>query len=101
MTSPWQGEIPRVAIRQPVVPPLYESKDGYTIARDLAKKLKLVRIFPCRALEDKIKGQCKHWNLSYDELSTKGFISIPIHRMPTSRRKINRPSERSQEDRAR
>ncbi len=72
-----KGKSLGVAIRKPVVPPLYESRDGYTIARDLAKKLKLVEYFPAENLEDKIKGQCKHWNLSYDELSTKGFISIP------------------------
>ena len=30
---------PFVSLRQPVVEPMYESKDGYTIARELAKKL--------------------------------------------------------------
>jgi len=59
------------------------------------KQIETRRILPAENLEDKIKGQCKLWKLSYDELSTKGFIAFLIHRMPTSRRKISRPSEPS------
>jgi thiosulfate reductase/polysulfide reductase chain A len=58
------------------VSPMYESKDGYTIARELARKLDLADYFPWETLEAKIKAQCKLWKVDYEELSSKGCIRI-------------------------
>jgi thiosulfate reductase/polysulfide reductase chain A len=66
-----------VSIRKAAVKPMHDTKDGYSIAKGLADRLGVGEYFPAPTLEDKIKGQCKAWNLSYDELSTKGFIAIP------------------------
>lgn len=63
-----------LAMGKAAVPPLYESRDGYTIARELAKKLNLADYFPWETLEDKIKAQCKLWKIDYEELSTKGCM---------------------------
>jgi thiosulfate reductase / polysulfide reductase chain A len=72
-----KGKSLGVAIRMPAVQPLYESRDGYSIARDLAVRLKLGDYFPAATLEEKIKKQCQAWGISYDELVKKGFISVP------------------------
>ena len=45
-------------MRRAVVSPMYESRDGYTIARELAKKLNLADYFPWATIEDKIKARC-------------------------------------------
>lgn len=58
------------------VQPMYESKDGYTIARELAKKLGLADYFPWETAEDKIKAQCKLWKIDYEELSQKGYMDF-------------------------
>jgi len=42
--TPWRE--PFVAIRQPVVPPMYESKPGWWIAKELAKRMDLGAYFP-------------------------------------------------------
>ncbi|MEN6438594.1 MAG: molybdopterin-dependent oxidoreductase [Syntrophobacter sp.] len=65
-----------VTMGRAAVQPLYESKDGYTIARELAKKLGLADYFPWESLEAKIKSQCKLWKIDYDELSKKGFMEM-------------------------
>jgi thiosulfate reductase/polysulfide reductase chain A len=58
------------------VKPMYESKDGYTIARELAKRLGLADYFPWETVEDKIKEQCKLWKIDYEELSKKGYMDF-------------------------
>lgn len=71
-----RGRYLGVCMGRPAVKPLHESKDGYTIARELALKLKLADYFPWETLEDKIKMQCGLWNIDYEELSKKGYIQF-------------------------
>lgn len=71
-----------ISIRKPAIPAMYESRDGYSIARDLAIKLKLGDYFPAVKLEDKLKKQCAAWGVNYDELSVKGFIGVPNSAKP-------------------
>ncbi len=42
--TPWRE--PFLSIRQPVVPPMYESKPGWWIAKELGKRLGLAEYFP-------------------------------------------------------
>lgn len=65
-----------ITMGEAAVKPLYESRDGYTIARELAKKLGLADYFPWESLEAKIKAQCKLWKIDYDELRTKGYMKF-------------------------
>jgi len=58
------------------VRPLYESKEGYTIARELAGKLNLADYFPWETLEEKIEEQCRLWNVDYEELARKGYYQF-------------------------
>lgn len=65
-----------VSMGKAAMKPLYESRDGYSIARDLAGRLGLAGCFPWETLEDKIRARCRLWKIDYWELSRKGFLSF-------------------------
>ena len=68
-----RGRYLSVSMGKAAVMPLYESKDGYTIAKEIAKRLDLADYFPWETLEDKIKEQCKSWKIDFDELCKSGY----------------------------
>ena len=72
-----KGKSLTVSLRQPVVEPLYESKPGWWIAKELSKRLGLADYFPWNTYEDKIKSQCSLWEINYEELKKVGTITIP------------------------
>lgn len=72
-----RGKSLGLTYRKAAIKPMYESRDGYTIARELAKKLDIAEYFPWETVEDKVKAQCAEWKLDCGELEKKGFISIP------------------------
>ena len=70
---------PFIAIRQPVVPPMYESKPAWWMAKELSKRIKingetLEKYFPYKHLEEKIKNEVETSGYSYVELKEKGAI---------------------------
>jgi thiosulfate reductase/polysulfide reductase chain A len=67
----------RMALRQPVVPPMYESKPPWLIAKELCNKLDLGEYVPYNTLEEKLREQAAKWNLDYEELMDKGCIAVP------------------------
>jgi thiosulfate reductase/polysulfide reductase chain A len=66
-----------VAIRQPVIKPMYESREGWWIAKEIAKRLGLGDYFPWNTFEDYIKAKCLAAKIDYEELKKKGYIQIP------------------------
>ena len=75
-----ENRLPYVALRRPVIAPLYDSKPGYWIARELAKRIKvkgksLERFFPHRTLRDKLKAKAKASNFSFDTIMNTGVIT--------------------------
>jgi len=65
-----------VAIRQPVVEPMYETKPPWLIAKELCTKLGLEQFVPYNTLEDKLKKVAASWNIDYRELSEKGYVPL-------------------------
>ncbi|MFZ0052436.1 MAG: molybdopterin-dependent oxidoreductase [Desulfobaccales bacterium] len=65
-----------VTMSMAAVKPMYESQDGYFMARELAKRLGLADYFPWETVEDKIKAQCQLWKIDYAELSRKGYMEF-------------------------
>lgn len=63
---------PAIALRMPAVEPMYDSKPGYWIARELSLKLGLGAWFPYEKLEDLIDWQLKQAGSSLDELKKTG-----------------------------
>jgi thiosulfate reductase/polysulfide reductase chain A len=66
-----------VALRQPVIEPLYESRPAWWIGSELCKALKLNDYSLKGTWEERMKREAKLWNIDYNELADKGYISIP------------------------
>ena len=67
---------PFVAIRQPVIEPLYESKPGWWIAKQLAKRLGLEGFFPWDTPEQHLAAMVEPLELNMRELHTRGAIAF-------------------------
>ena len=77
-----KGRSLTVSLRQPAVAPLYESKPGWWIAKEIAGRLGLGEYFPWNTLEEKLKGQCEFWGVNYEELKRVGTITVPNSAAP-------------------
>ena len=74
---------PYIAIRQPVVEPLYQSKPGWWIAKNLAKRIKvngesLEKYFPHKDMKEKLEKEAKINNFSFVEIEKKGAITRKV-----------------------
>jgi len=66
-----------VSIRQPAVEPMYESKPGWWIAKELGTRLGLGEHFPYAHYQEYIKKQCAVMGVDYEQLRTEGTIVVP------------------------
>jgi thiosulfate reductase/polysulfide reductase chain A len=76
-----------VAIRQPAVEPMYETKPAWWIGNELCKKLGLndyaVKGNGMDAWEGRMRRQAEAWGIDYDQLSKDtGYVSIPGSEKP-------------------
>ncbi|GFO61901.1 nitrate reductase [Geomonas silvestris] len=72
-----KGRSLSISLRQPALQPLYDSKPGWWIAKQIANRLDLGDYFPWQTLEEKIQAQCALWGVNYQELKKVGTITIP------------------------
>lgn len=63
---------PAVALRMPATEPMYESRPGYWIARELSKKLGIEKYFPFERQEELLDWQLRQVGSSLDELKRTG-----------------------------
>jgi len=68
---------PYIALRQPVVEPLYESKPGWWIAREMARRLSLEAYFPWDTPEEHLSKLLEPLQVSASELKVNGAVSFP------------------------
>ena len=68
---------PHIAIRQPAVEPMYESKPGWWIAKQMARRLGLEAYFPWRDPDDHLRQLIAPLNISETELKALGAVSFP------------------------
>ena len=66
------GRKPSIALRMPAAEPYHNTKPGYWIARELAKKLNLGHYFPYERLEDYLDWQLKAIGSSLEEMQRVG-----------------------------
>jgi len=71
-----------ISFRQPVVQPMYDTKPGWWIAKELGKRLGLAEHFQWNSLEDFLKIKCDTWGIDYSELVKKGYMSFPETEKP-------------------
>lgn len=63
---------PYVALRQPVVKPLYDSKPSWWIAKQLASRLGLDAYFPWKTIEEYLDTRLRGVDLTLEEMKQKG-----------------------------
>lgn len=63
---------PALALRMPAVEPLYGTRPGYWIARELSKKLGLAEYFPYEKIEELLDWQLKKAGSSLEEMQRVG-----------------------------
>ena len=68
---------PYVALRQPAVKPMYDTKPGWWIAQGLAKRLGLEKYFPYKDIEEYLETRCKSSGISFSQLKKDGAITKP------------------------
>ena len=71
-TPSWRE--PYIALRQPVIEPLYDSKPGWWIARELARHMGLERFFPWKTPEEYLQNRLQQDGLELAELQRSGVI---------------------------
>lgn len=69
----FKGEI-EIALRQPTVEPMWESKPSWWIAKELGGKLGLAEFFPWRDGEEYLTKRCEAGGLDFAELKKSGVI---------------------------
>ena len=70
------AKTPFVSVRQPVIEPLHESKPGWWIAKELAKRLGLEAFFPWATPEEHLAKIVEPMEINPLELRTKGAVAF-------------------------
>ncbi|MGZ5427894.1 MAG: molybdopterin-containing oxidoreductase family protein [Thermoanaerobaculia bacterium] len=70
--TPWRE--PFLAVRQPVVPPLYESKPGWWIAKQLANRMNLGAYFPWDDAGTMVEARLAAGGYDVAEMKSKGVV---------------------------
>jgi len=70
---------PFVAVRQPAIDPLHESKPGWWIAKQMAGRLGLADFFPWRDPDDHLSRLIQPLGINLAELKSLGAVSFEGH----------------------
>jgi thiosulfate reductase/polysulfide reductase chain A len=65
-----------IAIRQPAVEPMWESRPSWWITKELAGKLDLASYFPWKDGEEYLARRCAEGGINFNELKQKGVITL-------------------------
>ena len=75
-TSPRVRRKPFIALRQPVVEPLYETKPGWWIAHEMARRLGLEADFPWASPEEHLHKLLEPLHANLGELQATGALAF-------------------------
>ncbi len=67
---------PFIAVRQPAVEPLYDSRPGWWIARQMAQRLGLEAYFPWSTPEEHLETLVRPLNVNIGELRARGAVAF-------------------------
>lgn len=70
------AERPFIALRQPVVPPLYDTRPGWWIAKELARRLGLEAWFPWKNPDEHLAKIIEPMGIRLEELQARGAVSF-------------------------
>jgi len=66
-----------IALRQPAVEPMYQSKPAWWIGSELCRKVGLGQYAVKDTWEGRMRRQAKSWGVDYDTLADTGYVSLP------------------------
>ncbi len=69
------GLKPQLFIRFPAVEPVFDTKPGAIILKEIAKRLGLEKFFPYESMEDLVKWQLEPTGFSLKDFKEKGFVA--------------------------
>ncbi|MCP5120387.1 MAG: molybdopterin-dependent oxidoreductase, partial [bacterium] len=75
---------PFLALRQPVVEPMYKTKPGWWIAKELSKRLGIGKYFPWKSIEHYLDHRLKALGASLAEMKKRGVMTFPAPDMTIS-----------------
>jgi thiosulfate reductase / polysulfide reductase chain A len=67
---------PFIAVRQPVVEPLYDSRPGWWIARQMAQRLGLEAYFPWKTPEEHLESIVRPLDVNVRQLRVRGAVAF-------------------------
>jgi thiosulfate reductase/polysulfide reductase chain A len=70
------GPKPTLYMRRQCVPPRYDTKPFWEIARELAKRLDVGQFFPYETIEDIWNLQLKDMGIKSEDFDAKGFVAL-------------------------
>lgn len=82
---------PFLAIRQPAVAPLYDSRPGWWIAKEMARRLGLEAYFPWRNPDEHLSKIIGPMGISLTELKARGAVSFEGRPYIEQRREMDGP----------
>ncbi|MCX5716847.1 MAG: molybdopterin-dependent oxidoreductase [Nitrospirae bacterium] len=69
---------PYISVRQPIVKPLYESKDPYWITKNIVEKMGYKECFPYNDIKENIEESLAPFGLSIEKINaTGGVVTFP------------------------
>ncbi len=71
-----KGPKPRLAVRRKAVEPVYDTRPGWEIFKELADRLDLQDYFPHSTIEDIWAWQLEPTGLTIDDFQEKGFVEL-------------------------
>lgn len=74
--QPVSGLKPQIYLRKPAVSPRYDTKPGWWIIKELAKRLDLGRYFPYETIEDIWNFQLAPVGVKLSDFDKKGFVTL-------------------------
>ena len=73
--SPYKS--PSIALRDPVVPPVGDSKPGWWITKQLAEKMGLGAHFPWKDLDEYLRTRLQGTGITLEQLRQDGVVRLP------------------------
>lgn len=70
-------KVPFVSVRQPAIEPMYETKPGWWIAKQMAKRMGLEGFLPWADPDDHLRHVLEPLNVNYSELMSLGAVTFP------------------------
>jgi thiosulfate reductase/polysulfide reductase chain A len=67
---------PYVALREPAIEPLYQTKPGWWIARELGRRIGLEDFFPWKTAEEYLNARLASIGLDLDTLRAQGGVAV-------------------------